>query len=51
MRILIDNREQATFTFTGYDVVPETATFPVGDYSLLERCKLSPASRPPTKNL
>ena len=34
MRILIDSREQAPFTFTGYDVDPETATLPVGDYSL-----------------
>ena len=34
MRILIDNREQAPFTFQGYDVDPETATLPVGDYSL-----------------
>jgi DNA excision repair protein ERCC-4 len=34
MRILIDTREQAPFTFKGYDVEPETATLPVGDYSL-----------------
>jgi ERCC4-type nuclease len=34
MRILIDTREQAPFTFQGYDVDPETATLPVGDYSL-----------------
>jgi ERCC4-type nuclease len=34
MRILIDTREQAPFTFKGYDVDPETATLPVGDYSL-----------------
>ena len=34
MRILIDTREQTPFTFTGYDVDPETATLPVGDYSL-----------------
>lgn len=34
MRILIDTREQAPFTFTGYDVAPETATLPCGDYSL-----------------
>ena len=34
MRILIDTREQAPFTFQGYDVDPETATLLVGDYSL-----------------
>jgi len=34
MRILIDTREQAPFTFQGYDVDPEPATLPVGDYSL-----------------
>ena len=34
MQILIDTREQAPFTFKGYDVAPETATLPVGDYSL-----------------
>ncbi len=31
---MIDTREQAPFTFKGYDVNPETATLPVGDYSL-----------------
>jgi DNA excision repair protein ERCC-4 len=31
---LIDSREQAPFTFTGYYVDSETATLPVGDYSL-----------------
>lgn len=34
MKILIDTREQAPFGFNGYDVTPETATLPVGDYSL-----------------
>lgn len=34
MRILIDSREQAPFTFAGYAVEVETATLPVGDYSL-----------------
>jgi DNA excision repair protein ERCC-4 len=34
MRIKIDTREQQPFTFTRYDVDPETATLPVGDYSL-----------------
>jgi DNA excision repair protein ERCC-4 len=34
MKILIDTREQQPFTFTGYDVDPEPATLPVGDYSL-----------------
>jgi len=34
VRILIDTREQAPFAFQGYDVDPETATLPVGDYSL-----------------
>jgi DNA excision repair protein ERCC-4 len=34
MRILIDTREQAPFTFQGYDVDPEPASLPVGDYSL-----------------
>ncbi|MGO9174674.1 MAG: ERCC4 domain-containing protein [Desulfobaccales bacterium] len=34
MRILIDTREQAPFTFQGYQAAPETATLPVGDYSL-----------------
>lgn len=34
MRILIDNREQAPFSFTGYEAHPEPATLPVGDYSL-----------------
>jgi len=32
--ILIDTREQAPFTFAGYDVEVERATLPVGDYSL-----------------
>lgn len=35
MKILIDTREQAPFTFQGYDVDPEPATLPVGDYSLV----------------
>jgi DNA excision repair protein ERCC-4 len=34
MRILIDTREQKPFTFNGYEVDPESATLPVGDYSL-----------------
>lgn len=34
MKILIDTREQTPFTFQGYDVAPETATLPCGDYSL-----------------
>ena len=34
MRILIDTREQAPFTFQGYEVDPEPATLPCGDYSL-----------------
>jgi DNA excision repair protein ERCC-4 len=34
MRILVDNREQNPFTFTGYEVDPEPAALPVGDYSL-----------------
>lgn len=34
MKILFDTREQVPFTFQGYDVDPETATLPVGDYSL-----------------
>jgi DNA excision repair protein ERCC-4 len=34
MRILVDTREQAPFTFQGYEVAPEPATLPVGDYSL-----------------
>lgn len=34
MRILVDTREQNPFTFTGYEVDPEPATLPVGDYSL-----------------
>ena len=34
MRILIDTREQAPFTFHGYEVDPEPATLPCGDYSL-----------------
>lgn len=34
MRILIDTREQEGFTFAGYEVDPESATLPVGDYSL-----------------
>ena len=34
MRILIDTREQLPFTFTGYEVDPEPAALPVGDYSL-----------------
>ena len=34
MRILTDTREQAPFTFKDYEVEPETATLPVGDYSL-----------------
>lgn len=34
MKILIDTREQAPFNFRGYDVDPEPATLPTGDYSL-----------------
>jgi len=34
MRILVDTREQAPFTFAGYEAHPEPATLPVGDYSL-----------------
>ena len=34
MRILIDSREQAPFTFAGYEAATETATLPAGDYSL-----------------
>jgi DNA excision repair protein ERCC-4 len=34
MRILVDTREQAPFTFQGYEVDPEPATLPCGDYSL-----------------
>ncbi len=34
MRILIDSREQLPFTFGGYEVTPEVAALPVGDYSL-----------------
>ncbi|TSA06552.1 MAG: hypothetical protein D4R73_11100 [Deltaproteobacteria bacterium] len=34
MRILVDNREQAPFTFKGYEAHPEPATLAVGDYSL-----------------
>ncbi len=34
MKILIDTREQAPFTFRGYQADPEPATLPVGDYSL-----------------
>src|SRR5208337_3770355 len=34
MQILIDSREQTPFAFKGYDVEPETAALPVGDYSL-----------------
>ena len=34
MRILIDTREQLPFTFNGYEVDPEPAALPVGDYSL-----------------
>lgn len=34
MRILIDTREQAPFTFQGYEVDPETGTLSAGDYSL-----------------
>lgn len=34
MRILIDTREQQPLSFTGYEVDPEPATLPVGDYSL-----------------
>ena len=32
--ILVDTREQAPFAFRGYDVNLETATLPVGDYSI-----------------
>jgi DNA excision repair protein ERCC-4 len=34
MRILIDTREQALFSFRGYEADPEPATLPTGDYSL-----------------
>jgi DNA excision repair protein ERCC-4 len=34
LKILIDTREQLPFTFTAYDVAPEPAALPVGDYSL-----------------
>jgi len=34
VRILIDSREQLPFTFAGYEVTPEVAALPVGDYSL-----------------
>lgn len=34
IKILIDSREKNPFTFTGYDVDPEPAMLPVGDYSL-----------------
>ena len=34
MRILIDSREQAPFTFASYEVKPEVVALPVGDYSL-----------------
>lgn len=34
MKILIDTREQAPFSFCGYDAHPELATLSTGDYSL-----------------
>ena len=34
MRILVDTREQAPFSFTGYEADPEPATLSRGDYSL-----------------
>lgn len=34
MKILIDSREQRPFEFASFDVAPETATLPCGDYSL-----------------
>ncbi|MGO9175653.1 MAG: ERCC4 domain-containing protein [Desulfobaccales bacterium] len=34
MKIIVDSREQAPFTFHGYQADPETAALPVGDYSL-----------------
>lgn len=34
MIILQDTREQNPLLFKGYDVTPEPATLPVGDYSL-----------------
>ncbi len=34
MKILIDTREQAPFSFRGYDMDPEPATLPTGDYGL-----------------
>jgi DNA excision repair protein ERCC-4 len=34
MKILIDTREQMPFSFKGYEVDPEPAALPVGDYSL-----------------
>jgi DNA excision repair protein ERCC-4 len=34
MRILVDTREHSPFSFRGYEVRPEPATLPTGDYSL-----------------
>lgn len=34
MLVLVDNREQAPYLFTGYDVQVEAATLSVGDYSI-----------------
>lgn len=34
MKILVDSREQAPYTFTKYEVATETATLSCGDYSL-----------------
>ena len=34
IKILIDSREQAPFSSQGYEVDPEPAILPVGDYSL-----------------
>ena len=34
MRIIIDSREQAAFSFTGYDCQAEEGALTVGDYSL-----------------
>lgn len=34
MKILVDSREQQPFLFRAFEAEPETATLPVGDYSL-----------------
>ena len=41
MKIILDTREQAPFTFTGYACELEAGTLPTGDYSLaglVDRC-------------